>query len=89
MTNMNKDKKEKVTYYDDGSSIADMSGLDSSKKSILGGNSNNSQKPRATEKEKLKTFFEAFKMMLIPTAVVLLVLLILYIIFMVIGSSAT
>ena len=85
ISSMAKEKKEKVTYYDDGSTISDMSNLNDSRKSLL--NSNN-QKPRASEKEKMKTFFQAFKMMLAPTFVVLFILLILYIIFSIIGASA-
>ena len=84
---MAKEKKEKVTYYDDGSTVSDMSNLNDSRKSLLNNNTNN-PRPRATEKEKMKTFFQAFKMMLAPTGVVLLILLILYIIFSIIGASA-
>ncbi|MBP5342483.1 hypothetical protein J6Y73_00935 [bacterium] len=78
-----KNKKEKVQYYDDGSTISDMSSLKDSRKSIY---KKDPSKPRATEREKLKTFFQAFKMMLLPTFIALLVLLILYIIFSLIGS---
>ena len=80
-----KNKKEKVVYYDDGRTIANMD-LVGSKKTTNKDNYNNT-KPKSTAKEKFKTFFQAFKMMLAPTAVALLVLLILYIIFMLIGSA--
>ena len=83
---MCKKKIEKVTYYDDGSTISDMSNV---KRGGLLSNSNNASRPKTTEKEKLKTFFKAFKMMLVPTGVALLVLLILYIIFMLIGVNAS
>ena len=83
---MCKKNKEKVRYYDDGSTISDMSNV---KKGGLLSNNTNSNKPRSTEKEKLQTFFKAFKMMLVPTGVALLVLLILYIIFMLIGVNAS
>ena len=84
MSKKEKKEKEKVTYYDDGSTISDMSSLRDSKGSLY----RNSNKQQASEKEKLKTFFQAFKMMLVPTGVALLVLLILYIIFSIIGASA-
>ena len=80
-----KEKKEKVVYYDDGSTISDMTPVMDSKRRLF---KNDNSKPRATGKEKLKTFFQVFKMMLVPTGVVLLVLLILYIIFALIGGCA-
>ena len=85
ISNMSKKEKEKVTYYDDGSTISDMSPVMDSKRRLF---KNDNTKPRSTEKEKLTTFFQVFKMMLVPTGVVLLVLLILYIVFMLIGRSA-
>ena len=85
MAKKEKKEKEKVTYYDDGSTISDMSPVMDSKRRLF---KNDNTKPRATEKEKLTTFFQVFKMMLVPTGVVLLVLLILYIVFMLIGRSA-
>ncbi len=80
-----KEKKEKVIYYDDGSTISDMSPVMDSRRRLF---KNDNTKPRATEKEKLKTFFQVFKMMLVPTGVVLLVLLILYLVFALIAKSA-
>ena len=80
-----KEKKEKVIYYDDGSTISDMSPVMDSRRRLF---KNDNSKPRATEKEKLKTFFQVFKMMLVPTGVVLLVLLILYLVFALIAKSA-
>lgn len=80
---MNKDKKEKkekVTYYDDGRTVANM---DNVKGSFLHSSNN---KQLVSEKDKLKTFFKAFKMMLIPTGVALLVLLILYLFFLFLGT---
>ena len=80
-----KEKKEKVIYYDDGSTISDMSPVMDSRRRLF---KNDNTKPRATEKEKFKTFFQVFKMMLVPTGVVLLVLLILYLVFALIAKSA-
>lgn len=57
-----KEKKEKVVYIDDGRTIADMSNVG------RGYSSNN--RPSATWREKMRTFWEAFKMMLIPTLIV-------------------
>ncbi len=76
----NKIKKEKVVYYDDGHTISDMSCLNNSKKKTQQ-QYTTYNKPRATEREKLKTFFAAFKMMIGPTIVALTILAILYIIF--------
>ena len=58
-----KEKKEKVIYIDDGRTIADMS-------NVGFGYSRGGGAPRSTTREKMRTFWEAFKMMLIPTAIV-------------------
>ena len=68
-----KEKKEKVIYYDDGSSISDMSGVKQSAVAKVA-----KSKSKSTFSEKWKTFWAAFKMMLIPTFIALTVLLILY-----------
>ena len=62
--NKNKKKKEKVVYVDDGRTIADMS-------NVKGGVSKHfSNTPSySTGKEKWTTFFDAFRMMLLPTLV--------------------
>ena len=59
-----KKKKEKVVYVDDGRTIAEMSG-------VKGGASKYfSDTPSySTGKEKWTTFFDAFRMMLLPTLV--------------------
>ena len=85
MAKKEKKEKEKVIYYDDGSTISDMSPVMDSKRRLF---KNDNSKPRATEKEKLATFFQVFKMMLVPTGVVLLVLLILYLVFALIAKGA-
>jgi hypothetical protein len=61
-----KQKKEKTIYVDDGRTIADMS-------EIQGGASKyfrNDIPSYSTFKEKWTTFFDAFRMMLLPTAVI-------------------
>ena len=68
-----KQKKEKVVYYDDGSSISDMSEVKPSTVAKIV-----KSKSKSTFGEKWKTFWEAFKMMLLPTFIALTVLLVLY-----------
>ncbi len=58
--NKKKKKKQKVTYIDDGRSLADMSGLG-------GGRSNGSLK--GSYSDQMKTFFSAMKMMVKPMLV--------------------
>ncbi len=60
-------KKQKVTYIDDGSSIADMSGVGG------GGRKRtpNTPRPRATFKEQWQTYTDAVKMMFLPMLAVL------------------
>lgn len=65
MSNKEK-KKEKTVYVDDGRTIADMS-------SIQGGASKyfrNNGPSYSSFKDKMATFFDAFCMMLLPTAVI-------------------
>ncbi len=59
-----KKKKEKVVYVDDGRTIADMSGVQSGASKYF-----RSTPSYSTGKEKWTTFFDAFRMMLLPTAV--------------------
>ncbi|MBO6264030.1 MAG: hypothetical protein J6N93_07175 [Clostridia bacterium] len=69
-----KKDKEKVIYYDDNSTIVDMSDVTG-----IGRNKvPKRQKVPSTFKEKMGTFWFAFKLMLIPTAVVLAIIGILY-----------
>ena len=80
---MGKNKKEKIIYIDDGSSIADMSSLD---KGFLKKNSLRDRGPvqRPTFKACFKTYIEAVKMMikpmLITMGVITLAFLIVYLI---------
>ncbi len=57
-----REKKEKVTYIDDGRTIADMSALGYKPR-------DNSQIGKSTFKDKWKTYWSAVKMMLLPTLV--------------------
>ncbi len=56
-------KKEKIRYVDDGRTIADMSNVTGG----FGTSRNNGY--RAPLREQLRTFWEAFKMMLLPTLI--------------------
>ena len=81
MKEKNKKSEEKIRYYDDNSTISNMSNVR--------GPIYSNKKSSSTSKEKMDTFFKAFKMMLLPTGVALLIILILYIIFTLIGSFAS
>ena len=64
MSDKDKKQKEKITYIDDGRTIADMSGVQSGASKYF-----RSAPSYSTGKEKWTTFFDAFRMMLLPTAV--------------------
>ena len=74
---MSKKKKEKVVYYDDNSTIADMSAVNKNgqKQPVQ---QQKTVRPRSAFKEKWQTYWTAVKMMLVPTGVVLVIILILY-----------
>ena len=71
---MSKKKKEKITYYDDNSTIVDMSSVNREGKKRPPA----PQKQNSTFKEKWKTYFAAVKMMLIPMCIVLLILCVMF-----------
>lgn len=79
-----KEKKEKVVYYDDNSTISDMSDVTGLKKKPR---SSNAPKPPSTAKEKWKTYWSAVKTMLLPMCVVLFVLAILYLLIMLLTGN--
>lgn len=76
-----KEKKEKVRYYDDGRSIADMSGVSGRRLP-----SRNPYRSSSTAKEKWDTYWNAVKMMIGPMLVVIvglcIVYMVLYLIFL-------
>ena len=78
---MGKKKKdvEKVVYYDDNSTIADMSNVTRLGQRKPKEKSPNLRRP-STFKDKWGTFWSAFKMMLVPTLIALTALAILYLI---------
>ena len=67
-------KKEKIIYYDDNSTIVDMSNV----------NKKGERRPapppkqRSTFTEKWKTYWSAVRMMIIPMCIVLLIIAFLY-----------
>lgn len=71
-------KKEKITYIDDGRTIADMSGVTAGPRMAR-------TPSRSTAKEKWQTYWGAVKMMLLPTLVfggaLLGIFLVLYLVF--------
>ena len=68
-------KKEKITYIDDGRTVADMSGLSPGPR--LGGNPG---RLRPGFKEVWNTYWNAVKMMFVPMLVVICGLIIIYMI---------
>ena len=80
---MSKKKKEKIIYYDDNSTIADMSSV----------NRTGRPKPpppprkRSTFSEKWNTYWSAVKSMVIPLCVALSILCIFYLLLMLISGN--
>ncbi len=72
-----KEKKEKVKYYDDGRTVADMSGVHSGPR--LSKN-HNPYRPRPKAKDVWTTYWNAVKMLFRPMMVVLVGLAVLYMI---------
>ena len=63
-----KAKKEKITYVDDGSRIADMSFLDPAPRRDPMADID--KKPRPRWRQIIDTYFDSMKMMLLPTLVI-------------------
>jgi len=80
----NKVKKEKIVWYDDNSTIADMSSVPGSK---LKTGKQPQQKKCSTFKEKWNTYWSAVRMMIIPMFVVLAVIAVLYVLIMLITGG--
>ena len=80
---MSKKKKEKVVYYDDGSTISDMSMVNRK------GEKRASPPPRqtSTAREKWRTYWKAVGSMLVPMCVVLLILGFLYLFMMLVTGN--
>ena len=71
---MGKKKKEKVTYVDDGRTIANMSGIDAPRLS------RSAFSPGSTAKEKWDTYWNAVKMMFGPMMITITALGVIYLI---------
>ena len=71
-----KKKKEKITYIDDGRTVADMSGVSRGPR-LMG---SNPYRPRPKAKEVWKTYWGAVKMMFTPMLVVVCAIIIIYMI---------
>ena len=75
---MAKKKKEKIIYYDDNSTLVDMSNV----------TRNGKQQPprppkvKSTFREKRDTYWSAVKMMVIPMCIALLIIAVLYFVIM-------
>ena len=80
---MAKKKKEKIIYYDDGSTISDMSNVTQNGKK----EPTRAPKKISTFGEKLKTYWEAVKMLVIPMCVALIVVAFLYFVMMFLGGN--
>ena len=73
MAEKGKKKKEKVVYIDDGRTIADMSGVDRGASRFF-----DDTPSYSSFKDKWLTFWDAFRMMLLPTLVFGVALLVLF-----------
>ena len=75
------EKKEKITYIDDGRTIADMSGVSRG----FGGNARR-QVIRPSFKEVWKTYWNAVRMMLFPMLVAIGALVVIFLILLLVFS---
>lgn len=75
-------KKEKITYVDDGRTVADMSGVSGGFRTTKP----SAGRPRVPLKEQLGTFWGAMKMMFVPmlvaTGAICVIFVILYLLFL-------
>ena len=92
---MAKKKKEKVIWYDDNSTISDMSnvgrrgqGSQAPKSNTEKPSSLRTVKNYSTFKDKWKTYWQTVKMMIMPTMVALFIILLLYLLMLWITSAA-
>lgn len=83
MSKKNKKQKQKVTYYDDNSTIVDMSRAN--RKGVK--REPPPPKPNTSAKDKWKTYWNAVKMMIKPMLIVIMILCVLYLIALFIGGN--
>ena len=73
----NKKKKEKITYIDDGRTVADMSAFDKGRRASSDADKRSGKSPRllpgshSSMKEQAQTYFAAVRMMFLPMLVVI------------------
>lgn len=70
----NKKKKEKIIYVDDGSTVADMSGVDGKKKASNSRQKKANSSYRGGFRDQFKTFTDAQRAMLMPMLVTLAII---------------
>ena len=87
MSKQNKPKKEKVIYYDDNSTISDMSRVTKGRRKPDSKSQKSEQYTMTRTTSKWRTYWSAVKMMLIPMFVVLGVLCVLFFFLMLIGGN--
>jgi hypothetical protein len=75
---MAKKKKEKIIYYDDNSTLVDMSNVTRNGKK----QTPRPPKRQSTFREKWTTYWSAVKMMVIPMCIALLIIAVLYFVVM-------
>ena len=81
-----KKQKEKIVYVDDGSTIADMSGVGAGRRQ-RGDRAYSDRGYSSTWKDKVKTYFSAVRMMIIPMLVVLGIVTVFFLIMMLIALA--
>lgn len=87
---MAKKKKDKIIYYDDNSTVSDMSGVRGSRVKTPQGvdrtqadpraHRREETKPRSSFKAKVKTYWDTVKTMFVPMLTVLIILAALYLV---------
>ena len=98
----NNNKKKKVKYYDDGRTIADMSGLYGNKKSPSGGEKDGGEpeyrgnpslfapyRPGHTPKDWLKTYWNTVKLMFVPMLITMGIISLAFLLLWIILSLAS
>lgn len=73
---MSKKKKEKITYIDDGRTLADMSALGGG----IGSSGSSGSRPRSGWKDIWNTYWSAVKMMFVPMLVVVGAIVVIYLV---------
>lgn len=92
MSKKKRKTKEKVVYYDDNSTISDMSGVTGTFNGMIPKDRPKSDKnrPKAPSRfgDKWRTYWSTVRLMILPMCIVLGILLILYLLLMVIPTCA-